>query len=208
MKKKNQRTIAVWALVIALCATTVAYAALSTTLNISGSATRKGGTWNVSLANVHNVATTGTGSFTTQPGVSGTKLTFAASLAQPNDSISFDVDIVNSGSINAYLSDLDFCFNGSCAASFSSFETTNISQEDITCYLLDSADKVIDMNDMVSCDPDKMAKIPFGAIAANGNRKTIKVKCSYNDVNQISSTTKTMNVSVDFLYSSVKPIGC
>ena len=52
MKQKKQRTLAIFALAIALVATTIAYAVLSTTLKVSGSVTKKGGTWAINIQNI------------------------------------------------------------------------------------------------------------------------------------------------------------
>ena len=101
MNQKKQRGLAIFALAIALVATTVAYAALSTTLQVSGNVTKKGGTWSVNIRNISNVTTTGTGKMTTAPSVSGTTLSFEAELAKPGDSVSFTFDIVNNGSVDA-----------------------------------------------------------------------------------------------------------
>lgn len=78
MNQKKQRTLAIFALAIALVATTVAYAVLSTTLKVSGSVTKKGGTWAINIQNISTVTTTGSGKMTTAPKVSGTTLSFAS----------------------------------------------------------------------------------------------------------------------------------
>lgn len=114
MNQKKQRTLAIFALAIALVATTVAYAALSTTLNISGNITKKGGSWSVGIANISNVSTTGTGALSTAPSVTGTTLSFEADLKKPGDSVSFTFDLVNNGSVDAVMSfnDVEFAING------------------------------------------------------------------------------------------------
>lgn len=103
MNQKKQRTLAIFALAIALVATTVAYAALSTTLKVSGSVTKKGGTWAINIQNISTVTTAGSGKMTTAPKVSGTTLSFAAELSKPGDSVSFTFDIANNGTLSAIM---------------------------------------------------------------------------------------------------------
>lgn len=103
MNQKKQRTLAIFALAIALVATTVAYAALQTTLQVSGNVTKKGGTWAINIQNISSVTTTGSAKMTTKPSVSGTALSFDAQLTKPGDTISFTFDITNNGTVNARM---------------------------------------------------------------------------------------------------------
>ena len=75
---------------------------LQTTLNISGSVTRKGGSWSINFDNAKIISTKGKASMTT-PSINGTNLTFNATLAQPGDEVTFTFDVVNDGNITAKL---------------------------------------------------------------------------------------------------------
>ena len=105
MRNRNTRSIAICALAVALIATTVAYAVLQTTLNISGSVTRKGGSWSINFANPTITSTKGKASMTT-PSINGTNLTFNTTLSQPGDQVTFTFDVVNDGNIAARLADV------------------------------------------------------------------------------------------------------
>lgn len=59
MKQKNQRTLAIFALALAIVAATIAYVALSTTLNTSGTVTEKGESTSNVLCKAVTTATTG-----------------------------------------------------------------------------------------------------------------------------------------------------
>ena len=106
METKKQRTLAIFALAIALIATTVAYAALATTLQVSGTVTKKGGTWSIIYTNVSAVTATG-GAVLTEAQKKVTnennKLSFSGTLVKPGDSIYFTFKIKNNGSIDAKL---------------------------------------------------------------------------------------------------------
>lgn len=103
MSNRKQRTLAIWALAIALGATSIAYAALQTTLSIRGSVTKKGGTWDIKLVDV-STSTVAGGSFSTKPSTSGTSLTFNANLNTEGDAISVKFRVHNAGTIAAKLS--------------------------------------------------------------------------------------------------------
>lgn len=134
MNQKKQRTLAIFALAIALVATTVAYAALQTTLKVSGNVTKKGGTWAIKIQNISSVTTTGSGKMTSAPKVSGTTLSFAAELSKPGDSVSFTFDIANNGTVNAemtYAGSAEMTMNGVSRRLVSSSEEMSIKSDDI-----------------------------------------------------------------------------
>ena len=102
MKQKNQRTLAIFALAIAIVATTIAYAALSTTLNISGTVTKKGGSWNIYFTNPSSASIEGSAKASTIT-LASTQVSFNVELYKPNDSVTYTVDIKNGGTIDAIL---------------------------------------------------------------------------------------------------------
>ena len=104
MKLRHTRNLVMYGLMIALLVTTVAYAALQAVLNINGTVTKKGGSWNIYFTNVSNPTITGK-AVMAKPSLQGsTNLTFEATLEQPSDKAVFTVDVVNGGSIDASLS--------------------------------------------------------------------------------------------------------
>ena len=103
-RERRTRVYIIVALAIVVGATTVAYAALQTTLNISGYVNQKGGTWDIHFENVGNITTTGQAELRqSQIQTTGTDLYFAVDLVENGDSASFTVDVVNSGTRNARL---------------------------------------------------------------------------------------------------------
>lgn len=98
--KKNYKKIVLAALVLLIALTGIGYAALSTTLNISGTTTAKSNSWNIAFTNVANEAGV---TAKTKPTISGTSLTYAVDLTQPGQSYEFTVDVKNSGTLPAKL---------------------------------------------------------------------------------------------------------
>lgn len=88
-----------------LCATIVfmgiGFAALSSVLNINGSATING-TWNVQITDIRVANTTGKANAGT-PTHTASSATFDAQLSEPGDSVTYEVTVTNGGSINAVL---------------------------------------------------------------------------------------------------------
>ena len=173
MKTRNQRTLAIFALAFALIATTVAYAVLQTTLNISGTVTRKGGSWDIHFDNVANVTKGGKATLTT-PTISnaGANLTFEASLAIPKDSISFTVDVVNDGTIDAMLS----------SVTLSGAEEADANDVTYTATYADGT--AIGVNDELKAN----------------QTKTIKITVSYNDVDNVSAEEVELDLGLSLIY--------
>ncbi len=189
MEKKKQRTLAIWALAIAICATTVAYAVLATTLTISGTVIKKGGSWDVHLENVQTLPSVGQGTFISGPTITGTtkeKLTFSANLFKPNDSVSFTFDIKNGGSVDAQLDGVNVKL-GNVEQNFSNSES--ITNNDIT-YKLTYADGSLLQG--------------FGQTILAGASKSLKLTLTYNNVNSIGPTDVTMDVVATFNFSQLR----
>ena len=105
MKDRNKRKLIIYVLVGVLMLTTVAYAALSTVLNVSGTVVKKGNLWNIYFTNPSSASVVGTakGSNIT---IQATKLNFYVSLYKPSDKVTYTVDIKNGGTIDAVLNSI------------------------------------------------------------------------------------------------------
>ena len=100
---KDRKVLTLGLCLVAVCVftLTIAYAALVTTLNISGYAQVSASNWNIHLANakVKNGSAT-----TTVPTItSGNTLNFSTTLTTPGDFFEFTVDVVNAGEIDAMI---------------------------------------------------------------------------------------------------------
>ena len=193
METKKQRTLAIFALAIALIATTVAYAALATTLQVSGTVTKKGGTWSIIYTNVSAVTATG-GAVLTEAQKKVTnennKLSFSGTLVKPGDSIYFTFKIKNNGSIDAKLNKVELYWNDS--KNFTGYEPElSITDKDIVCELLNSSNAVIK-------DSNK-SQLNLTAGATSG---LITAKCTYKsyDNQTIDASDTTLNISMSLNY--------
>ena len=104
--KKGKKRLSILILVMLLAVITVGYAALSSSLSISGVSTINSTSWDVHFENIST--TTGSVTATTAPATDSGKLniTYAITLTKPGDFYEFTVDVKNAGSVDAKLSAL------------------------------------------------------------------------------------------------------
>lgn len=171
MKTKKTRSLIIAIMALAIVATTVAYAALQTTLNISGSIAKKGGSWDIHFENVSNITNYGSATLTT-PKIESSKLSFSTTLAKPGDYISFTVDVKNNGTIDAVLSSV--ILSGEQDAK----------SKDITYTAAYSDGTSIAKNDKLNV----------------GDKRTIKILVKYDDVSSISSTDQQITLGLTLNY--------
>ena len=111
MEKTRQiKIISLCALLVAVLGLTVAFAALSQTLTINGSAAVNAASWDIHFEKTSGKETEVKGAATfTEPTLSGTTIeNFSATLTKPGDSVIYYFDIVNKGTIDAVVSSYDF----------------------------------------------------------------------------------------------------
>lgn len=171
MKNVKQRKLIMYGLAIALMLTTVAYAILQTTLNISGTVVKKGGTWNIYFTNPSSAIVTGTakGSNIT---LQSTSLSFSVELYKPNDSVTYTVGIKNGGTIDAVLD----------SVSLTGVDTAK--SNDVTYNVTYSDGSAITKGDTLNID----------------ETKTIKISVKYDDVSSISATDIKLNLGLTLIY--------
>jgi len=107
-KQSNQKkNLGILILLLLVVSISIGYAALSSILNINGSSTVIGGTWDVRFTNLTGITKSGLTS-DSGDGLSaavingaGDQVDFAVSMRQPGDSYSFTVDVKNFGSLPA-----------------------------------------------------------------------------------------------------------
>ena len=84
----------------------VGYAYLNATLSITGTGKVTKTTWDVHFENIQPID--GSVTPTSAPAISnGTTVSFSATLNEPGDFYSFDIDLVNAGTIDASIGSLD-----------------------------------------------------------------------------------------------------
>ena len=88
-------------LVLSIFTLTMAYAALSTTLNINGNAEVSAASWDIYLDNIMLNSQSATSNVPTI--TNKTTATFITTLSKPGDFYEFTIDVVNNGSIDAMI---------------------------------------------------------------------------------------------------------
>ena len=125
-KTRKIKIISLCALLVAVLGLTVAFASLSQTLTINGSAAVNAASWDIHFEKSSGKETEPEGAATfTEPTLSGTTIeNFSATLTKPGDSVTYYFDIVNKGTIDAVVSSYDFplaireCVNNNNAYSY------------------------------------------------------------------------------------------
>ena len=171
MKQNKKRRIIMFSLLVALAITTVAYAALSTTLNISGLVTKKGGLWSIYFTNPSSASITGNakGSNIT---LQATNVSFYVELSNPNDSVTYTVDIKNGGTIDAVLD----------SVTLTGVDTAK--NNDITYKVTYNDGTEIKKGDTLNIETSR----------------TIKIFVKYDDVDTITETDVKLNLGVTLAY--------
>ena len=121
MEKTRQiKIISLCALLAAVLGLTVAFAALSQTLTINGSAAVDAASWDIHFEKTIGKETEAKGAATfTEPTLSGTTIeNFSATLTKPGDSVTYYFDIVNKGTVDAVVSSYNFSYGYTKCASF------------------------------------------------------------------------------------------
>ncbi len=192
MEQRKQRTLAIFALALALIATSVAYAALSTTLTISGNVTKKGGSFSVVMQNVKQGTTVGSGKITSVK-LNGTDtVNFGISLEKPGDSASFSFDVYNAGTIDAIVNDyLDTSFRSSTAT----VDATRWEHCDGRGCFPENVDCTLSMGGKVISNGTIVIDLP------SKGTKTLTVACTYDEnATSVSDSDITSNISLSMYF--------
>ena len=106
-KERKIKLLSLCVLIVAVLGLTIAFAALSQTLTINGSATAEKSSWDVRFENLNLSEKTGTAEVSTSPSLTETTISgLNISLSKPGDKIIYEFDLVNNGSIDAKLTDI------------------------------------------------------------------------------------------------------
>lgn len=106
-KERKIKILSLVALIVAVLGLTVAFAALSQTLTINGTASVNAAEWDIHFANLSEPVIEGDAT-STKPTLSGTSITgYAATVTKPGDSVVYEFDIVNAGTVDAIISEVN-----------------------------------------------------------------------------------------------------
>ncbi len=182
--QREMRIITVVALCVAVICLSVAYAAMSETLKVGGSAKMTGADWNVHFANV-SASTTGVATYT-MPSISSTQLhDFGVVLTKPGDSVTFRFDIMNDGNLDAVLGTLTKS-NPECS-SLTSEEDGTIVCNNLVYKLSYEDDTAVEVGDTLTKKTYKSAKL---VLAYKENATEVP-----------SSTVNIKNLDITFIFN-------
>lgn len=155
---------------------TVGYAALSTTLSITGKGTLSKNSWDIHFENLV-IVDNGASVVTTAPTIDSTKtkVSFNITLSKPGDTYEFTVDAVNKGTIDAMLS------------GFSATSLTTDQQKYLTYTVTYSDGATISTKDYLK----------------KGTSETIRVRVRFRDdltATDLPSSAETLNLTATLVY--------
>ena len=110
-KERRTKALVVVVLLIVVAGLTVAFAALSTTLNINGTAYLDAAKWGIRFENLSSPTKIGSATITGTAKIEETKAAeitgINVSLSTPGDKVTYTVDLVNKGTINAKIDNIE-----------------------------------------------------------------------------------------------------
>ena len=110
-KQRREKALVVVVLLVVIAGLTVAFAALSTTLNINGTAYLDAAKWGIRFENLSSPTRVGKATTTGTAKIEETKSAeitdMNVSLSIPGDKIVYTVDLVNKGTINAKIDNIE-----------------------------------------------------------------------------------------------------
>ena len=110
-QSRKVQIVAILALMIATMSLLVGFSSLNAQLEIGGTANVKSAEWDVHFGEISGISSSNEvyAKFTTEPQLvegNSSAISFAALMSQPGHSISFNVDVVNEGTIDAKVSEI------------------------------------------------------------------------------------------------------
>ena len=139
-KERRTKALVIVVLLIVFMGLTVAFAALSTTLNINGTAYLDAAKWGIRFENLSSPTKIGSATTTGTAKIEETKSAeitgINVSLSTPGDKVTYTVDLVNKGTINAKIDNIEKTVLTSEQQRYLTFKVTDkngkeISQDDI-----------------------------------------------------------------------------
>ena len=110
-KERRTKALVVVVLLIVVAGLTIAFAALSTTLNINGTAYLDAAKWGIKFENLSSPTKIGSATTTGTAKIEETKAAeitgINVSLSTPGDKVTYTVDLVNKGTINAKIDNIE-----------------------------------------------------------------------------------------------------
>ena len=114
---KNKKTIMIGVLCTLVCVMAVGYALLAQQLNINGRASIDS-TWKVEITNITEKDIVGDATSKEAPSYTATTANFSVGLIQPGDSITYDIEISNLGTLKAKVDSINVVMDDNDAITY------------------------------------------------------------------------------------------
>ena len=142
-KERRTKALVIVVLLIVVAGLTVAFAALSTTLNINGTAYLDAAKWGIRFENLSSPTKIGSATTTGTAKIEETKAAeitgINVSLMAPGDKVTYTVDLVNKGTINAKIDNIEKTVLTSEQQRYLTFKVTDKSGNEVSKYDILSA---------------------------------------------------------------------
>ena len=186
-------------LIISIVTLTVAYAALSETLSIQGSAKVNASNWDIKISNstTYTNQKTGTATYTT-PVVNGTTISYSAGLTKPSDSVTLYFDVLNNGDVTGEITSI-ISSTPTCTSA-----TGNTADADLVCNNLEislvySDGASVQVGDVINTEGYRC----LNGITSSSTKAVIKlfVKLKDSMTSVPTSEVNITNLKHDIIYS-------
>ena len=196
-KKIGATLIAI--LIISIVTLTVAYAALSETLSIQGSAKVNASNWNIKLENSTSQTNSKTGTATyTTPVVNGTTISYSVGLTKPSDSVTLYFDVLNNGDVTGEITSI-ISSTPTCTSA-----TGNTADADLVCNNLEislvySDGSAVSIGDVINTEGYRCLNGSTSSKTKAYIKLVVKLKDSMTSVP--TSEVTISNLKHDIIYS-------
>ena len=199
-KKIGATLIAI--LIISIVTLTVAYAALSETLSIQGSAKVNASNWDINLNNstIKTNSKTGTATYTT-PVVNGTTISYSVGLTKPSDSVTLYFDVLNNGDVTGEITSI-ISSTPTCTSA-----TGNTADADLVCNNLEislvySDGASVQVGDVINTEGYRCLNGSTSSSTKAYIKLVVKLKDSMTSVP--TSEVNITNLKHDIIYSQTE----
>ena len=198
-KERRTKALVVVVLLIVIAGLTIAFAALSSSLNINGTAYLDAAKWGIRFENLSSPTKIGSVTITGTAKIEETKSAeitgINVSLSTPGDKVTYTVDLVNKGTINAKIDNIEKTV------------LTSEQQKYLTFKVTDKNGKEISQNDILSAGETRNLTITIEFIKdltkEDLPKQTSTISLSYklNFVQTDEKATTSKNSNVDKIYA-------
>lgn len=182
--RKTLYTFVALSLILSVVGISVGFAAMSTSLNVNGTANLVPSTWKIKFNNLSNPTIDGTAEVVNAPVIqSDTHIgNYEVKLTKPGDKVVYTFDITNSGDVNAELSSYDFDEPTITGTGDTAENDAKVVKDNLVYTLTYADGSAIKENDTLNKDETKSLKLTIGYDMAATDLPANAVSVSNMDV--------------------------